>query len=106
VGYHQVGALGQAEQLYLQVLQADPKQPDALHLLGLIAKRSGRHDLAGAYMRQALSIRPDFPEAHFNLGNVLREQGQLEEAAASYRQALRLQGPPTTWGTSSGSRAG
>jgi len=35
---HQAGNLVVAESLYKQVLQSAPNQPDALHLLGLIAK--------------------------------------------------------------------
>src|SRR5262249_14224034 len=34
--HYQAGNLRQAEQLYQQILQVDPNQVDALHLLGLI----------------------------------------------------------------------
>jgi len=91
VGYHQAGDLHQAEQLYLQILETDPRQVDALHLLGLVAKRLGRIDQAADYLRQAMALRPDIADVHYNLGNLLREQGNLDEAAASYRQALKLQ---------------
>ncbi len=37
IQHHQAGRLGQAEALYRQVLQAQPQNPDALHLLGVIA---------------------------------------------------------------------
>ena len=38
---HRAGHLSQAEQLYRQVLQADPVNADALHLLGLVAHQVG-----------------------------------------------------------------
>ncbi len=89
VQHHQSGQLRQAEQLYRDILQRDPHQVDALHLLGLVSYQVGQHARAIEYMSQALRLRPDFAAIHNNLGIVLKEQGQLIEAAASYQQALR-----------------
>src|ERR1700722_13418068 len=91
VQHHQAGNLPQAEQLYRQILQADPQNADALHLLGVIACQVGRSDVGVDYIRQALRFRPDFPRAVSNLGNALRDLGKLDEAASSYRETLRLQ---------------
>src|SRR5260370_10706663 len=44
--HYQAGRLEQAEQLYRQILEVDPNQVDALHLLGVIAGRTGRENLA------------------------------------------------------------
>jgi tetratricopeptide (TPR) repeat protein len=90
VRYHQAGDLRQAEQLYRQILQEDPAQGDALHLLGLITARSGQPALACDYIRQALRSKPNFAEAHSNLGNILLDLGQRDEAVACYRHAIRL----------------
>ena len=35
--HHQAGQLREAEQIYRQVLDIDPNNPEALHLLGVIA---------------------------------------------------------------------
>ncbi len=90
VQQHQAGQWQQAEQIYRAILQVEPQQVEALHLLGLLAYEVGRHDLARAYIGQALHLRPDFAEAHLNLGVALQKQGQLAEAQACYEQALRL----------------
>ena len=37
VKHHSAGELYQAENIYNQILAADPSQPQALHLLGVIA---------------------------------------------------------------------
>ncbi len=37
VQHHTAGRLPEAESIYQQILQADPNQPVALHLLGVIA---------------------------------------------------------------------
>lgn len=92
---HQAGNLPVAESLYKQVLQATPNQPDALHLLGLIAKQKGDLKTAVQLMRKAISHNPNYVEAYVNLGAALHEQsGQqqdnLAEAADCYRNALAL----------------
>src|SRR5438093_1582027 len=87
---HRAGDLRQAEQLCRHVLQAEPQQADALHLLGVLAQQVGRSDLALTYLDQALRLRPTWAEAHHHLGNVLTAQGRLDEAVTSYQQALRL----------------
>jgi predicted O-linked N-acetylglucosamine transferase (SPINDLY family) len=89
--HYQSGQLQQAEQLYLQILQADPEQVDALHLLGVLAGQTGRMDQAMDYLQAAVRLRPGLAAAHGNLGNVYRSQGKLPEAVASFEQAVRLQ---------------
>jgi tetratricopeptide (TPR) repeat protein len=88
--YYQAGQLQQAEQLFRQILQADPNQVDALHLLGLIALQTGRDTLALYYLQAAVHLRPDFAEAHNNLGMALQTQGKFAEAVLSHEQAVRL----------------
>jgi protein O-GlcNAc transferase len=88
---HRAGELAQAEQLYRQVLAADPRQVDALHLLGVLAHQRDRHAEAIDYIREALRLHPGHVEAHYNLGIMLHEQGQLDEAIGCYRRVLYLQ---------------
>ena len=87
---HQAGNLPVAETLYKQVLQASPSQPDALHLLGLIAKQKGDLKTAVQLMRKSLSFNPNYVEAYVNLGATLQVQDNLTEAADCYRKALAL----------------
>jgi len=90
VQHHNAGDLAKAEGLYQQVLQADPRQPVALHLLGVIAHQEGKNDVAVDLITQALAIKPDFADAHNNLGNAFKELGKLDEALASYHKALAI----------------
>jgi tetratricopeptide (TPR) repeat protein len=87
---HQAGNLSQAESLYKQVLKAAPKQPDALHLLGLIAKQKGDFKTAVQLMKQSLTQNPNYVEAYVNLGATYQETDNLIEAADCYRKALAL----------------
>jgi tetratricopeptide (TPR) repeat protein len=91
VVHHRAGRLEEAEHIYRQVLVADPNQPDALHLLGVIARRAGNSVLAVEYLQRATERSPLFAAAHYNLGNVFRDTKRLDEAAASYRRAIDLE---------------
>ena len=83
--HHQGGHLGQAEALYRQILEMEPRQADAWHLLGLVAEHVGRLDLASQYIGQALHLHPGYAEAYCSLGNILWSQGRLQR---SYCQVL------------------
>ena len=87
--HYQAGQLQQAEPLCRQIVQADASHAGALHLLGLIAARTGRDDLAVDYLDAALRLEPDFADAHNVLGIVLVKQRRLAEAVASFRRAVR-----------------
>lgn len=90
VQHHQNGRLVEAGGIYRQVLQVQPDNPDALHLLGLVERAQGRGDVGQSLIRQAIGFRPDFPDAFLNLGNGCRDLGQLEEAADAYDRAREL----------------
>jgi tetratricopeptide (TPR) repeat protein len=90
VRHQQTGQLDQARQLCLQILQADPRHVDALHMLGLIALQIGKIELACDYISRAVQINPDFAELHNNLGTALRLQGKTSEAIVRWRQAVQL----------------
>ncbi|PPR19907.1 MAG: Beta-barrel assembly-enhancing protease [Alphaproteobacteria bacterium MarineAlpha10_Bin2] len=88
--HHAAGRLPQAESIYQQILQTDPRQPVAWHLLGVIAHQEGKNDVAVDLITKSLAIKPDFAEAHSNLGKVLKDLGKFDEAVASYRRALAI----------------
>jgi protein O-GlcNAc transferase len=88
--HHTSGRLPQAESIYQQILQADPSQPVALHLLGVIAHQVGKNDIAVDLITKALAIKPDFAEALSNLGLALEYLNKLDEAVANYNKALAI----------------
>jgi len=90
VGHHQAGRLQVAEGLYRQVLQAEPNQPNALNLLGMLAHQVGQTDVAVELLTKAVAVLPGFMEAHNNLGNAHKDLGELGRAIASYREAINI----------------
>ncbi len=90
VGHHQAGRLQAAEQMYRQVLAADSSNADALHLLGVIACQTGRHELAVQYIECAIRLQGNAAMIHNNLGAAYKALQRLPEAAASFRRAAEL----------------
>jgi predicted O-linked N-acetylglucosamine transferase (SPINDLY family) len=82
--------LAEAEACYRQVLAAQPDHADALHLLGIIAYQTGRHDLSVELIRQAIQRNGRNPAYFYNLGNALKDQGNLDEAIAAFRRAIAI----------------
>ena len=90
VHLHQQGRLEPARDLYRQVLTLEPRQFDALHLLGVIERQRGHAREAVALIEAALQVDTGQARAHCNLGAALQDLGQPERALASYDTALRL----------------
>jgi protein O-GlcNAc transferase len=88
VAAHQAGNIAQAEFLYKMVLQADKKQFDALHMLGLIEAQRGDFSAGLTRIKDALRVRPNAPEALINLGRIQSELGDQAAAIATYKKAL------------------
>lgn len=89
--HHNAGELQQAEIIYRQILDVQPDNPDALHLLGLVAHQVGQNDPAIELIGKAIQLYPDNPHFHANLGAALLESGRFAEAAESLAAALLLQ---------------
>jgi len=90
VAHHQGGRLSAAADIYRQVLQQDPENADAIHLLGEIAYQTGDRERAIANYQKSLNINPENADALNNLAATLQQQGKLDEAIGYYRQALSL----------------
>lgn len=71
--------------LYLQ-----PKNVDALHLLGLILCAAGDSEKGLKLLRRAIAFQPRQPAALNNLGNILKDLGRHDEALGSYDKALAI----------------
>lgn len=87
---HLAGQLGDAQRHYQEVLRLNPNDPDALHLLGVIARDTGNPEQAIALIGQAIGILPGEASFHSNLGMAYRQGGRLDEAMACYEKALAL----------------
>ena len=93
LGHHQAGRLTEAYDIYRRVLAVAPQQPDALHLLGVVAYQLGQPEQAVALIRQAIDRRADNPDFYVNLGNALQALGRHPAAVNAFGRAAALERP-------------
>ena len=79
-----------ADRLCRAVLEHQPGDFEALHLLGLLNLQRHRMVEALHFLSEALKRNTGSADAMSNLGLALHAAGRYEEAIASYRNALRL----------------
>jgi tetratricopeptide (TPR) repeat protein len=87
---HQQGQLADAERICHDILREQPHVFDAWYLLGVIASRTQRFDLAIARFAAAIALRPDHAAAFINRGAALASLGRIEDALESYAAAIAL----------------
>jgi len=90
VQYHQAGQFGEADEIYKKILEFNPKHADALHLSGLTAHQTGKHDMAVRLISKAIRHFPDNPLYHSNLSSVFRSLNKPEKVISCLRKAVAL----------------
>ncbi|OSM03996.1 tetratricopeptide repeat protein [Magnetofaba australis] len=87
---HQNGRTADAERLYLEIIDRDPRQEDALHLLACVHDERGDQNSALILVERAIAVNGDNPHYHSTLGALRKETGDLSGAETACREALRL----------------
>jgi predicted O-linked N-acetylglucosamine transferase (SPINDLY family) len=90
VTLHQAGKLAEARAAYLEILKAQPRNADALHLLGVIAHQMGDHEQAVALIGQAIALHPGNAAQYQNIALALKALQRWDEALAQYGKAIAI----------------
>ena len=90
VGLLGAGRLDEAEALVRNVRRRDPHFAPAAHLLGVIACKTERPDLAIKMLKEAVALDPDAVPSRNELAAMLRLVGQVEESLEHARHAVWL----------------
>jgi Flp pilus assembly protein TadD len=88
---HRTGKFEQAEQVYRQIVAAEPENADAWNLLGAVCINQDRFGEAVQHLDEALRLNPHHHAAHDNRGVLLGKQGRYAEAIQSFQRALAIQ---------------
>ena len=88
--FYQQGNFLEAERILREILRSDPRNPAALHSLGVIAYQQNNYAQAEALFGSALIAQPENMEALCLRANALLGLNRLDEAVASYDRALAL----------------
>lgn len=90
VRLHRAGQIDKAALLYRKALTADPGNPDALHLLGMVALQQGRAREAADLIAKAIARHNRNASYHFHHALALQTLQDLDGAVAGYKKALAL----------------
>lgn len=85
------GDLKSAREGYLKVLQAQPRDFDVLHMLGVLETQVKNYGEALRLLNEALAIDPEHAAVHNNLGVALCGMGRFDEGIAELQRALALE---------------
>jgi Flp pilus assembly protein TadD len=87
---HDNGKFREAESFYQAVLKENPKHPDGLNLMGILAVEAKQHRFAIDYIAKAVKLVPNQPIYVNNLGNAHLLYSEPEKALPLFRKAVRL----------------
>ena len=87
---HQQGLFSLAEAIYRQILNVEPNNAHALHLLGVLALQTGHAKNAVDKIGQAIEINPNDPSYHSSHSVALQELKQFDASVASCDKAIVL----------------
>ncbi|MFN4165195.1 MAG: tetratricopeptide repeat protein [Ferrovibrio sp.] len=91
VHLHQAGKLAEASQLYRAVLDQQPDNDDALHLLGMALEQTGRPEEGRPFVERAIAIDPSVAAYRISQGNICKALEDTDSAIAAYQQALQIE---------------
>jgi len=88
IGLHKNRQLDAAEAMYRRILEIAPKQPDALHYLGMIRFQRGRTEEAVSLLLQAIEQVPDCADFYNDIGFIFSSTGNVDAAIESFSRAI------------------
>ncbi len=91
VVYCETGKGPEAEKICRQVLKTEPDNPDAFHVLGVLAAKEERYDEAIGFFREAIRLKKDFPPFHYHLALAFQKRGETSAAEEEYRRVIALE---------------
>jgi protein O-GlcNAc transferase len=87
---HQAEFLDKAKLIYKEVLNSQPYNFVALHLLGVLEGQRKNYSEAVRLLSMAIKINPNDVSTYFNLGKAYQELNNLEPAIVNFRKAIDL----------------
>jgi tetratricopeptide (TPR) repeat protein/SAM-dependent methyltransferase len=84
---HKAGQIQEAERLYTDILQAQPKHPDANHNMGVLAVSVGKVQEALPFFKAALEANPSMGQYWLSYIDALIKLDRMTDAQAVFDQA-------------------
>lgn len=90
MAHHRQHQLQEALNLYAQVIEAEPRHFDALHLAGMLLVQDKHYEHALPLLDRAMALKPRHHELHHHRGNALHGLRRLKEALQSYVKCIEF----------------
>lgn len=87
---HRDGDFYEAEMIYRKILQKEPDNHNAWHLLGLIAHQAGKYEEAVKCISKAIALSPNHAVYYGNLGMSYDALKKEQESADAFGKALAI----------------
>ncbi|MEL6456672.1 MAG: tetratricopeptide repeat protein [Cyanobacteria bacterium J06621_15] len=87
---HRANRVESAEQAYRKVLAIQPKHPEALYGLGILAQQRGELQQAEEFLGLAVKEQSNSAKNWFALGNLYQLQNKLPIAENAYKESIAL----------------
>ena len=78
LAFHQQGQYEKAQEIYLKVLEVDPSNADALHLMGVIAHQRRNYLVAVEFIEMAIELKPKEALFYLSCINSLKELNKID----------------------------
>ncbi|MBF0358325.1 MAG: hypothetical protein HQL70_06925 [Magnetococcales bacterium] len=85
------GRYSEVDKFCTAIVNALPNHVNAINLLGVIAQKVNRHDLAVEKFQQAIDIDNNCALLYYNLGTSLNPLGRRDEAIKALKTALSIE---------------
>ena len=81
------GKFLEAEEIYKKILEIQPENSEAIHLIGLVKHQLGKNEDAIELITEAINISKD-PRFYFNLATIYDSFGDFENAIKNFKLVL------------------
>ena len=88
--YQNAGKIDVAKKYYYKALKASPKEPNAVHFLGVAYHQLEDNEQAEKYLKDAVELKPKDSQAYNHYGCALLALNKLTEAELAFRKSIEL----------------
>lgn len=79
-----------ASTIYRQLLEENPRHPEATHRLAILYDRQGDYEQSSQWFQRALKLKPGDPDLFCDIGYSHYSQGRYREAESHLKQAVAV----------------
>src|SRR5438067_13356663 len=90
VKLHQAGQTNKAAAAYRRILESNPDDPNALHLLGVTFIQTAQPDEAARLIERAIAVQANTGTFHLNLAFAYHALRRIDDAIAEAEKAIAL----------------